>query len=139
MQKKLTRSESLLPAGGTLLGWDKKTGAFYCNTEDTHTLAIGATRCGKTRCSVLETLCVLALAGESIIAVDPKSELFGYTCQFLRRLDYEVITVDFREPARSCLWFSMWILSAKAAPCGQPWPLRKLPPAKCGAASTPVP
>lgn len=101
MQKKLTRSESLLPAGGTLLGWDKKTGAFYCNTEDTHTLAIGATRCGKTRCSVLETLCVLALAGESIIAVDPKSELFGYTCQFLRRLDYEVITVDFREPARS--------------------------------------
>ena len=99
MQEKSTGESSILPAGGALLGWDGST--IYCNAEDTHTLTIGATRCGKTRCSVLETICTLALAGESIIAVDPKSELFGYTCEFLNRLDYEVITLDFKDPSRS--------------------------------------
>lgn len=101
MPKQSTKKqiERILPAGGALLGWKDDT--IYCNTEDTHTLAIGATRCGKTRCSVLETICTLALGGESIIAVDPKSELYGYTCEFLKRLDYEVITLDFKDPARS--------------------------------------
>lgn len=92
-------TDSLIPAGGTLLGWKGNT--VYCNTQDTHTMVIGATRCGKTRCSVLETICTLALGGESIIAVDPKAELYGYTCKLLDKLGYEVITLDFKDPQRS--------------------------------------
>lgn len=99
MPKKSTKTDSILPAGGTLLGWDGDT--IYTNTQDTHTMVIGATRCGKTRCSVLETICTLALAGESIIAMDPKSELYGYSCVMLKRLGYEVITLDFKDPQRS--------------------------------------
>ncbi len=98
---KLTGNNSILPAGGALLGWSRDMRTVFCNTEDTHTLTIGATRCGKTRCSVLETICTMAMAGESVIAVDPKGELFGYTSAFLKRLDYEVLTLDFKDPGRS--------------------------------------
>lgn len=106
-------ANTVLSGGGALLGWEKRRNGIgikrkpkqpktvYCNTADTHTLTIGATRCGKTRCSVLETICILALAGESIVAVDPKSELYGYTCELLGRLNYEVITLDFKDPRRS--------------------------------------
>ena len=87
---------------GLLLGWrDKRCKQYYCNGEDTHSLVIGATRCGKTRCNVLPTLVLQALAGESMINVDPKGELFGYTKELLERLEYEVIPLDFRDPTRS--------------------------------------
>lgn len=87
---------------GLLLGWkDKRCRKYYCNGEDTHSLIIGATRCGKTRCNVLPTLVLQALAGESMINVDPKGELFGYTRELLELLEYEVITLDFRDPTRS--------------------------------------
>ncbi len=88
-----------MPPGGILVGWDN--GNCICNAEDTHAMIIGATRCGKTRCSVLPTIVLQALAGESIIAVDPKSELYGYTYPLLQHLGYEVITIDFKDPTRS--------------------------------------
>lgn len=89
-------------ASGLFLGWDgKKCRSYYCNTDDTHSLTIGGTRCGKTRCDVLPAIVCQALGGESIIAVDPKGELYGYTCKFLRRLEYEVICIDFKDPRRS--------------------------------------
>ena len=86
--------------GGVLLGWQ---GRHKCllNTDDTHTLIIGATRCGKTRCNVLPSIILQAFSGESIIAVDPKGELYGYTSELLHRLGYEVICIDFKNPARS--------------------------------------
>ncbi len=86
---------------GLLLGWDKNLKGCYVNDEDTHSLVIGGTRCGKTRCSVLPTIVLQALAGECIIAVDPKGELYGYTCELLRTLGYEVICIDFKNPSRS--------------------------------------
>ena len=87
---------------GLLLGWrDKRCKQYYCNGEDTHSLVIGATRCGKTRCNVLPTLVLQALAGESMINVDPKGELCGYTKELLELLEYEVIPLDFRDPTRS--------------------------------------
>lgn len=51
--------------------------------------------------NVLPTLVLQALSGESIIAVDPKAELYGYSCELLKALGYEVIALDFKEPARS--------------------------------------
>lgn len=86
---------------GLLLGWDKDFRHYYCNDEDTHSLIIGGTRCGKTRCNVLPTIVLQALSGECIIAVDPKGELYGYTSALLKALDYEVICIDFKAPARS--------------------------------------
>lgn len=87
--------------GGILLSWDKKQKNVYLQTEDTHTLIIGATRSGKTRTVVLPSIVTLALAGENLICNDPKGELYGYTYPLLQRLGYEVITIDFKNPERS--------------------------------------
>lgn len=90
-----------IPPCGVLLGWSKNLKRCYCNDEDTHVFVIGTTRCGKTRCNVLPTIILQALAGESIIAVDPKAELYGYTRELLEYLGYEVIAIDFKDPSRS--------------------------------------
>ena len=88
-------------AGGLVLGWSKKRTQIYYNPEDTHSLVIGSTRCGKTRHLVLESIGLTALAGESMVITDPKSELYLYTKPCLERLGYEVIAIDFVDPSRS--------------------------------------
>ncbi|MFR8331496.1 MAG: type IV secretory system conjugative DNA transfer family protein [Oscillospiraceae bacterium] len=65
-------------------------------------LCVGATRSGKSRCLVLESICLLGLAGESIFCSDPKAELFHYTADFLKKLGYEVLVLDFKNPERVC-------------------------------------
>lgn len=92
---------SAMNEGGLMLGMTRDGKQIYFNNEDTHSIIIGATRSGKTRCNVLQTICLLGLAGESIIASDPKGELYLYTHKFLELLDYEVVTIDFKNPAKS--------------------------------------
>ncbi len=92
---------SALKEGGVMLGMSRDGKQIYYNNEDTHSIIIGATRCGKTRCDVLQTISLLGLAGESIVASDPKGELYLYSAQFLERLGYEVIAIDFKNPAKS--------------------------------------
>lgn len=87
--------------GGLVVGMSRDGKELYTSTEDTHTLILGATRSGKSRGIVLPSICFMALAGESIIAVDPKAELYLYSYPFLERLGYEVIAVDFRNPRKS--------------------------------------
>lgn len=96
-----TQQLSALSEGGLYLGLNPKTRTCYYNAEDTHVLTIGATRSGKSRCIVLQSLGLLAFAGESIVAADPKAELYLYSYPFLQRMGYEVITLDFKNPRRS--------------------------------------
>lgn len=88
-------------SGGPVLGWDKQCHRIYYNAEDTHSLIIGTTRCGKTRHMVLESIGLTGLAGESMVINDPKSELYLYTKPFLESLGYEVIAIDFIHPNMS--------------------------------------
>jgi Type IV secretory pathway, VirD4 components len=74
---------------------------YYIVDDDIHTLCIGATRSGKTRSVVLQSIGVQALGGESMIMSDPKSELYNYTKPFLERLGYDVIPLDFKNPLKS--------------------------------------
>jgi len=69
--------------------------------EDTHTLCIGATRSGKTRSVILQSLGLTGLSGESMVLSDPKGELFHYTAPFLQRLGYEIFAIDFKNPEKS--------------------------------------
>ncbi|MBP3673474.1 MAG: type IV secretory system conjugative DNA transfer family protein [Oscillospiraceae bacterium] len=96
-----TKTEFDTEEGGLVLGWSKDKKEIYCNTDDTHSLIIGATRCGKTRHLVLHSIGATALAGESMVITDPKSELYLYTRPFLERLGYEVIAIDFVDPTKS--------------------------------------
>lgn len=93
----------LFPKGGIVVGREKSRGKekLYLVGEDTHTLTIGATRSGKTRCLVIQSICSIALAGESLVISDPKAELFHYTSKYLEKLGYEVVCIDFKNPEKS--------------------------------------
>lgn len=95
--------KTLIPQGGVVLGYKKQKGSekIYYIGDDVHTLCIGATRSGKTRTVVLQSIGTLALSGESMILSDPKGELYEYTYPFLERLGYEVIGIDFKNPEKS--------------------------------------
>ncbi|TYQ17835.1 UNVERIFIED_CONTAM: type IV secretion system protein VirD4 [Acetivibrio alkalicellulosi] len=93
----------IIQKGGIVLGCKKerRSEKIYFIDDDVHTLCIGATRSGKTRSVVLQTIGTLAFAGESMILSDPKGELYQYTYPFLERLGYEVIAIDFKNPSKS--------------------------------------
>lgn len=69
-----------------------------------HVLSIGTTRSGKTRCMVLPTIAYIGLAGDSMLNIDMKGELYDYTSPFLQEQDYETIALDFANPKRSRHW-----------------------------------
>lgn len=93
----------IFPEGGIVIGQKKEGDSerLYYLGDDTHTLTIGATRSGKSRCLVLQSICLLALAGESLVISDPKAELYHYTGRYLEKLGYEVICLDFKNPEKS--------------------------------------
>ena len=73
----------------------------YFVDKDYHSVILGATGSGKSRCLVLPTIGNLALAGESIVVTDPKGELYAYTSEFMKKLGYEVICLDFKNAKNS--------------------------------------
>jgi type IV secretion system protein VirD4 len=95
--------ETELLSGGIVLG--KKKGGLseyiYYVDDDTHVMCIGATRSGKSRSIVLQSIGTLAMAGESMCISDPKGELYNYTYPFLEKKGYEVICLDFKNPLKS--------------------------------------
>ena len=74
---------------------------MYYIDDNVHSLTLGATRSGKTRSVVLQTIGNIGIAGESMIISDPKGELFQYTSKFLKDLGYKIIAIDFKNPLKS--------------------------------------
>jgi type IV secretion system protein VirD4 len=101
--RKLRRKPKPEIKGGLVVGYERrgKTEEIYCLADDVHSLTVGATRSGKSRCIVLQSIAHTALAGESMIVNDPKGELAAYCTPYLKRLDYEVIALDFKNPLKS--------------------------------------
>ena len=108
--KKLMQGKESFSAGGLVLGKeDIKTSNFskrvkekiYHITKDLHALIIGATRSGKTRCIVIQTIIDLILAGENVVVPDLKGELRDYTEDVAKIYGYEVIGIDFIHPYQS--------------------------------------
>ncbi len=120
----MTKIEPIFKTGGLVIGKKdkiipkfkcKKLGKFiripyfsfrkvediYYIDDDLHSLTVGATRSGKTRSLVLQTIINTGLAGENMILSDPKGELFEYTSKTLERLGYKVYTLDFKTPLKS--------------------------------------
>lgn len=91
-------------SGGLVVGYNKTKKdleeVFYIDSN-THSLVVGATRSGKSRTIVIQTIVNLAFAGESIIVSDPKGELYDYTSDFMKELEYETIVIDFKNPLKS--------------------------------------
>ena len=109
--------QKVFKKGGIVLGREERTVLSKCSTfpffktrkvediyfvgDNVHTLTVGATRSGKTRCLVIESIYNCGLAGESMIISDPKGELFEYTSGGLKQLGYNVVTLDFKNPMKS--------------------------------------
>lgn len=105
--KKLMEGKEHIPAGGLVIGKEDIKKSFfsrkikekiYLITKDLHALIIGATRSGKTRNVVIETITMLILAGENVFIPDLKGEIRDYTEDTAKRCGYETICINFINP-----------------------------------------
>lgn len=73
-KRKTKKQKNEILKGGLVVGYKKtkKAEEIYFVDDNIHSLTVGATRSGKTRSIVLQTIGNLALAGESMILSDPK-------------------------------------------------------------------
>lgn len=108
--KKLMEGKEHIPAGGLVIGKEDIKKSFfsrkikekiYLITKDSHALIIGATRSGKTRNVVIETITMLILAGENVFIPDLKGEIRDYTEDTAKRCGYETICINFINPYES--------------------------------------
>ncbi len=90
-------------SGGVVVRYNSKRNYEEISvvSDNKHLICLGNTGSGKTRRILIESLCTLGLAGESIIVSDPKGELYQMTSQFFYKLGYEVNVIDFKTPKKS--------------------------------------
>jgi len=94
----------LFNKGGLVLGKENLSNGkerILSVNDDLHTLTIGETGSGKTRTMVLQSIVNLGLAGENMVVTDIKGELSDFTAEFLRRIGYLVVYLDFKNPLKS--------------------------------------
>lgn len=95
--------EVFFKSGGLIVGQEKKKNRekLLYISKDYHSLIIGSTGAGKTRRLLLPSLCNYLFARETVICTDPKGEILQYTMPLLEKLDYKVLTIDFKNPMKS--------------------------------------
>jgi len=103
--KPIAGSDGKMPKkGGIVVGYEKLADhkeKLYVLDGDIHSLILGGTGSGKTRCLLLQSMGLLGLAEESMIVSDPKGELFEYTAPYLKALGYNVCALNFKIPTKS--------------------------------------
>lgn len=99
-QDYLTQSIS---SGGVVVKYTSKRNYEEISvvSDNKHLICLGNTGAGKTRRILIESLCILGLARESLIVSDPKGELYQMTSKFFEKLGYEVNVIDFKTPKKS--------------------------------------
>ena len=100
--KRVPFTDSKSEFAGTPLVYDKE--AAYVDNGESHTLVIGATGSGKTSGIIDPTMMMLMKGRESIIVTDPKGEIYEHHYSTLKRLGYQIIVLNFREPQRGNCW-----------------------------------
>ncbi len=78
--------------------------SIYVDNSEAHSLIIGSTGSGKTRRLVLPLINLLARKGESIVATDPKGELYKHSKNLLKKLGYKIVCLNFRNPINGNAW-----------------------------------
>jgi len=91
-----------IPAGGIPIVSDGRTA--YVDHSDTHTLILGSTGSKKTRLLGMPLINILAMAGESFIAMDPKNELYNKTSGLVAAKGYNTMVLNFRDLKQSDFW-----------------------------------
>lgn len=89
-------------AAGLILKSDGKT--VYVDGLDHHSMILGSTGSGKSRLLCMPMIAIMANAGESFIATDPKGELFKMTSGAAKEQGYQVVVLNFRDVSRGDMW-----------------------------------
>lgn len=97
--------------GGTPVVTSKNR--IWVNAGDEHSLVVGTTRSGKTFGIIHILIQSLRMAGESMIVMDVKGELYDTHAESLRQNGYDVIKVDFINPKKSAKWNPFGIIIKK--------------------------
>ena len=100
---KVITTDATLNAAGVPLCTGKNNEMWVDNGEY-HTLVIGSSGSGKSRCVVKPMVNLLAKKGESMIITDPKGELYVAAANKLKELGYKVIVLNFRDPLKGNAW-----------------------------------
>ena len=100
--EKVTVNQPTLNAAGVALCYDKNE--MWVDNGEYHTLVIGSSGSGKTRCVVQPLVKLLAKNGESMILTDPKGEIYQENAEYLKSLGYDVKILNFREPTKGSAW-----------------------------------
>ncbi|MBO4245622.1 MAG: type IV secretory system conjugative DNA transfer family protein [Bacilli bacterium] len=93
--------EKLSAAGVPIINNGKE---IWCDNGYYHSLIIGSTGCGKSESIVKPTVKLLAKKGESMVVTDPKGELYKESAEVLKKMGYNIITLNFREPNHGNAW-----------------------------------
>lgn len=89
-------------AAGLILKSDGKT--VYVDGMDHHSMILGSTGSGKSRLLCMPMIGIMANAGESFIATDPKGELLKMTSGFVKEQGYQVVILNFRDVNKGDMW-----------------------------------
>lgn len=76
----------------------------YVDGLDHHSMILGSTGSGKSRLLCMPMIGIMANAGESFIATDPKGELFKMTSGFASEQGYQVVVLNFRDVSSGDMW-----------------------------------
>ena len=84
--------------------FDKGLENVWMDKETPHWVYLGSTGSGKSVTQVIPFCSFLSIAKEkrSAFITDPKGEIFQKTSKMFKDRGYEVLTIDFRNPERSC-------------------------------------
>lgn len=95
--------KNLKKEAGIIVNYERKGGKeyYYYLSEPVNTIVLGATRSGKGRRILLQSIWLDILAEVNLLVIDVKGEMFAYTSKFARERGYEVRTLDFRHPEKS--------------------------------------
>lgn len=107
--KKFSAIKNATYCGGVPVMYDAENRRLYIDPSDTHSLVYGATGSLKTRTTVGPTIKVLGYAEESMIINDPKGELFNRHAGDLKKQGYNIVEINFRDPAVGNSWNPLYI------------------------------
>lgn len=99
---KVEIENSPFATAGLILKSDGRT--VYVDGLDHHSMILGSTGSGKSRLLCMPMIGIMANAGESFIATDPKGELFKMTSGFVREQGYQVVILNFRNVNKGDMW-----------------------------------
>ncbi len=77
---------------------------FVTSPRDSHIGILGTTGSGKSRRVMVPSILMQAKTGTSMVITDPKGELYRFTANDLKKMGYNIHSINLRNPSRGSRW-----------------------------------